>query len=172
MLLAFQRSATRSHRKPAPTTKSICGDSYPRRTRLTRFQMPRRCKTAYAQEVANRLPDQTDFRLTTDFPGSGVDISKFGSNITTAHMTTYGVIINGTNYISGCGTRYGQYAFCGNMRLPSYSTAKSAFASMALMRLGQNMGPVSTTCSSRITSLKLPAPPATGQPSLSTMQRI
>jgi hypothetical protein len=55
-------------------------------------------------------------------------------------MTSYGVVINGTNYVSGCGTRYGQYAYCGSLRLPSYSTAKSAFASVALMRLGQLYG--------------------------------
>jgi len=97
-------------------------------------------KAAYAQEVSNRLPTKPISALATDFPSSGVDVSKFGSNITSAHMTTYGVVINGINYVSGCGTRYGQYAFCGNMRLPSYSTAKSAFASMALMRLGQKYG--------------------------------
>ncbi|MEP7133390.1 MAG: hypothetical protein ABI904_00515 [Chloroflexota bacterium] len=97
-------------------------------------------KAAYAQEVANRLPTKPISALTTDFPSSGVDLAQFGSGVTAAHMTNYGVVINGTNYVSGCGTRYGQYAFCGSMRVPSYSTAKSAFASMALMRLGQKYG--------------------------------
>jgi CubicO group peptidase (beta-lactamase class C family) len=55
-------------------------------------------------------------------------------------MTAYGLVINGINYVSGCQTRYGEYAYCEEMRLPSYSTAKSAFAAIALMRLGQKYG--------------------------------
>jgi len=97
-------------------------------------------KANHATEVANRLPTKPIAELATDFPGSGVNVSTFGSGVTAAHMTYYGVLINGTNYVSGCTTRYGTYAFCGNMRAPSYSTAKSAFASMALMRLGQVYG--------------------------------
>lgn len=97
-------------------------------------------KSNHAAEVTNRLPTKPIADLATDFPSSGVDVSVFGSGVTASHMTTYGVIVNGTNYVSGCGTRYGQYAYCGSMRLPSYSTAKSAFASVALMRLGQLYG--------------------------------
>jgi hypothetical protein len=97
-------------------------------------------RSNHAAEVTNRLPTKPIADLATDFPGSGVDVSAFGSGVTAAHMTSYGVVINGTNYVSGCGTRYGQYAYCGSLRLPSYSTAKSAFASVALMRLGQLYG--------------------------------
>jgi hypothetical protein len=97
-------------------------------------------KSNHATEVANRLPTKPISELATDFPDSGVDVSVFGSGVTAAHMTNYGLVINGTNYVSGCGTRYGQYAYCGSMRVPSYSTAKSAFASVALMRLGQLYG--------------------------------
>lgn len=94
----------------------------------------------HAAEVANRLPTKPIADLANDFPGSGVDVSVFGSGITPAHMTYYGVVVNGTNYVSGCTTRYGAYAFCENLRAPSYSTAKSAFAGIALMRLGQKYG--------------------------------
>jgi len=97
-------------------------------------------KANHATEVGNRLPTKPISALASDFPGSGVDVSQFGSGITAQHMTFYGVIINGTNYVSGCTTRFGTYAFCENMRAPSYSTAKSAFASVALMRLGQKYG--------------------------------
>jgi hypothetical protein len=55
-------------------------------------------------------------------------------------MTAFGLVFNGINYVSGCQTRYGEYAYCENMRLPSYSTAKSAFAAVALMHLGQKYG--------------------------------
>jgi len=67
-------------------------------------------KTNHAAEVDNRLPTKLISALATDFPNSGVRISKFGSGVTPEHMTTYGLVINGTNYASGCGTRYGQYA--------------------------------------------------------------
>jgi CubicO group peptidase (beta-lactamase class C family) len=62
------------------------------------------------------------------------------SGITPEDLTAYGLVINGINYVSGCPTRYGVYAYCESLRLPSYSTAKSAFASIALMRLGQKYG--------------------------------
>ncbi len=97
-------------------------------------------KDNHATEVGNRLPTKSIADLASDYPSSGVNVSVFGSGVTATHMTAYGVYFNGVNYISGCGTRYGQYAYCEQMRLPSYSTAKSAFASMALMRLGQLNG--------------------------------
>lgn len=97
-------------------------------------------KADHATEVGNRLPTKPIADLAVDYPASGVNTSVFGSGVTAAHMTTYGLVFNGVNYISGCGTRYGQYAYCGVMRVPSYSTAKSAMASMSLMRLGQKYG--------------------------------
>ena len=97
-------------------------------------------KANHATEVGNRLPTKPITDLAVDYPSSGVNTSVFGSGVTAAHMTTYGVVFNGVNYVSGCGTRYGQYAYCGVMRVPSYSTAKSAMASMSLMRLGQKYG--------------------------------
>lgn len=97
-------------------------------------------KANHAAEVGNRLPTKPISALATDYPSSGINVSVFGSGITPAHMTYYGVVYNGTNYVSGCTTRYGTYAFCENLRAPSYSTAKSAFAGVALMRLGQKYG--------------------------------
>lgn len=93
----------------------------------------------YAREAASRFPTKPIEQLAVDYPGT--DLSQFGKGITPEHMTVYGFVINGVNYVSGCRTRYGTYAYCDNMRLPSYSTAKSAFASLALMRLGQKYGP-------------------------------
>ncbi|MBL8100263.1 MAG: hypothetical protein JNK81_13860 [Anaerolineales bacterium] len=97
-------------------------------------------KANHATEVGNRLPTKPITALATDYPSSGINVSVFGSGITPAHMTFYGVVYNGTNYVSGCNTRYGTYAFCESMRAASYSTAKSAFAGVALMRLGQKYG--------------------------------
>jgi len=71
---------------------------------------------------------------------SGATLASFSSGITRQHMTSFGLVINGINYVSSCQTRYGEYAYCENMRLPSYSTAKSTFAAVAMMRLGQKYG--------------------------------
>ena len=97
-------------------------------------------KADHAAEAINRLPTKPISALATDFPDSKVNLTRFGSGVTPEHMTAYGLVINGVNYVSGCETRYGQYAYCESMRIPSYSTAKSAFASIALMRLGQKYG--------------------------------
>jgi len=73
--------------------------------------------------------------INTEYPG--IDVNAFGAGVSPEHMTWYGVVVNGVNYIGGCQTRYGTYPFCQSMRAASYSTAKSAFVSIALMRLAQ-----------------------------------
>jgi hypothetical protein len=94
-----------------------------------------------AAEVANRLPTKPLSALTTDFPGSGVNPAALVSDYRYPEdITTYGLLFNGVNYVSGCHTRFGEYAYCSEIRLPSYSTAKSAFNNVAAMRLGQIYG--------------------------------
>ena len=94
----------------------------------------------FATEIGSRLPTKPISALSTDYPSSGVDTSKFGAGITAADMSAYGVLINGVNYTGGCGTRFGTYPICDQIVLPSYSTAKSAFAGTAYLRLAQLYG--------------------------------
>jgi hypothetical protein len=93
-------------------------------------------------EVANRLPVKPLSALTTDFPNSGVVpanmISAYQSQ---QDIATYGLFINGVIYSSGCPTRYGEYAYCGEMRLPTFSVTKSMLNGVAMLRLGQLYGP-------------------------------
>jgi CubicO group peptidase (beta-lactamase class C family) len=96
-------------------------------------------RSAFAQELADRFPTRPIEQLSEDYPG--VDISAFGQGVSPGNMTWYGFVVNGVNYMSGCQTRYGEYPYCESMRAPSYSTAKSAFVSMALMRLAQKYDP-------------------------------
>lgn len=49
--------------------------------------------------------------------------------------TVYGAVLDGIHYRSSCATRHGDYPACESIDLPSYSTAKSIFAAVALMRL-------------------------------------
>jgi hypothetical protein len=93
----------------------------------------------FAAELAARLPIKPIQALAADYPG--VDVSAFGRGVTPAHMSWYGFVVNGVNYLGGCQTRFGAYPYCESMRATSYSTAKSAFVSVALMRLAQKYGP-------------------------------
>ena len=97
-------------------------------------------RNAYATELADRLPTKPISALATDHPASGVDLSAFGSGITPSALSTYGFLYDGVNYVGDCPTRQGAYPFCGQLLLPSYSTAKSAFGGMGLMRLAQKYG--------------------------------
>lgn len=99
-------------------------------------------KENHAAELSHRLPTRPLDALATDVPGGKFDTAVFlRAYEDPKHITTYGLVINGVNYTSGCPTRFGEYAFCNEMRLPSYSIAKSVFAGVALMRLGQLYGP-------------------------------
>jgi hypothetical protein len=95
-------------------------------------------RSNHAAEVTNRLPTKPIADLATDFPGSGVDVSAFGSGVTAAHDQLWGGHQR-HKHVSGCGTRYAQYAHCGSLRLPSYSTG-SPHCQRCLMRLGQLYG--------------------------------
>lgn len=97
-------------------------------------------ESAYATEVADRIPTKPISALSTDYPNAGVDTSKFGSGITASALSTFGVYYNGVNYVGGCQTRQGQYPFCNQMVLPSYSLAKTMFAGVVLMRLSEVYG--------------------------------
>ena len=96
-------------------------------------------KNNFLQELSDRFPSKPIEALETDYPG--IDISAFGSDVSPDAMTWYGFVIDGVNYVGGCQTRYGTYPYCEYMRAPSHSTAKSAFVSVALMRLAQKFDP-------------------------------
>jgi formylglycine-generating enzyme required for sulfatase activity len=93
----------------------------------------------FSAELAARFPTKPIEQLAVDYPG--VDVTAFGRGVSPEHMTWYGLVVGGVNYVGGCRTRFGQYAYCESMRATSYSTAKSAFVSVALMRLAQKYGP-------------------------------
>ena len=94
--------------------------------------------SAYIDELENHFPTKPIAQLAIDYPA--VDASQFGRGLTVANRTLYGLVVNGVNYTSNCNTRYGNYYYCDQMRFPSFSTAKSAFAGVALMRLSQAFG--------------------------------
>lgn len=60
-------------------------------------------------------------------------------------MSVFGLIVDGIHYRSDCFTRHGPFPFCDSLPLPSYSTAKSIMAGIAVMRLEQLFPGVSQT---------------------------
>lgn len=60
---------------------------------------------------------------------------EFGSTeeIDANDMTLYGFIIDRVHYTSRCNTPLGEYPYCNELALPSYSTAKSLVAGLGLM---------------------------------------
>ncbi len=98
-----------------------------------------RVRTDFAAELAARLPTQPLAALAEDYPG--VDVSAFAEGLTPEHLTWHGVVVEGVNYLGDCPTRFGHYPYCESMRASSYSTSKSAFVSVALLRLAQKYGP-------------------------------
>ena len=90
---------------------------------------------AYAIEAAGRLPRRPVTELARDYPGADVSSFAHPDDVKPADLTTWGVVVGGIHYAGGCPTRAGEYPFCEQLELPSYSLAKSAFAALALMRL-------------------------------------
>jgi len=85
---------------------------------------------AYRQNHARRLPERPIAQLAKDYPGidpSGLAIGEANAR------TLYGLVVDGVNYVSSCPTRHGDYSYCDVLPFPSYSTAKSAEAALALM---------------------------------------
>ncbi|MBE9549377.1 MAG: choice-of-anchor D domain-containing protein [Proteobacteria bacterium] len=93
----------------------------------------------YVNEVDRRMPVKPISELSVDYAVFGVDHTQFAIE-QGDDLVTFGVAIDGTHYSGSCGTRYGDYPYCEVMDLPSYSTAKTAFASFALALVSQQNG--------------------------------
>ncbi len=82
---------------------------------------------------------------TSQFPIKSItslgDSSKsFGAEkeVKPMFMSVYGYFDGENHYRGGCSTRWGRYPHCSQMLLPSYSLAKSVYASLALDELEKN----------------------------------
>lgn len=89
----------------------------------------------YADEVDMRMPSKPIAKLSEDYPMANPEAFSAPEEMDQEHLTMYGFVIDGTNYVGGCNTRYGVYPYCDVLVGPSYSTAKSVSAGLGLMRL-------------------------------------
>lgn len=94
-------------------------------------------KTGFEAHRAGRMPTKPLSALATDYPGTGVNVTNIGNDVSASAMTIYGVAYNGVHYVGGCQTREGAYPYCDVLDVPSYSTAKSVNGAYGLMRLQQ-----------------------------------
>ncbi len=88
-------------------------------------------RAADRAERAARLPTRPISEL------SFSDQLASASEVKPETITGFGVVLDGTHYVSDCPTRAGPYPFCDELVLPSYSWAKSIFAGIAAMRMEQ-----------------------------------
>lgn len=81
-------------------------------------------------EEAARIPTKPLSDLAVDYPG--VNLSNYGYAIAPADLNGYSVLVNGTSYMDGCGTRYGSHPYCSEKTIGIYSFTKSIHAFMAV----------------------------------------
>lgn len=86
----------------------------------------------FVQQLKNKAKVYNTDQLKKDHPQ--LDLKKL-MPFSVNQSTTSGVVIKGKHYRLNCETRYGSYPYCKWLALPSYSTAKSIFAGLGLMRL-------------------------------------
>ncbi len=89
---------------------------------------------AFRRERGRRLPVRPMAQLASDFPGA--DPAAF-TPPSVDDVTVYGLVADGVHYRAGCETRHGPYPLCDELHLPSYSTAKSVYAGLGVMRMAR-----------------------------------
>jgi len=98
-------------------------------------------KTETIKRFQNEQQDNLSFepieKLKHLHPQLNLDKLALSSTINSSDMTRFGVIYQGVHYGSNCMTRAGDYPFCQQLVLPSYSTAKSLFSSLAMFTLAE-----------------------------------
>ena len=101
----------------------------------TQLEAAQATASAYHANRRARLPVKPIDQLKRQFPN--IDMSGFGAvaNMNPDNMSVYGFVVDGVHYRGGCDTQFGPYPYCDELLLPSYSTAKSIFAGLAMMRL-------------------------------------
>lgn len=97
---------------------------------------------AYQHERSLRMTSMPLATLADNITGLKLSQLMLQSSIQPAEMSRVGVVYQGVHYVSNCTTRMGDYPFCQQQVLPSYSTAKSVFAGLTMLYLEQRFGDV------------------------------
>jgi hypothetical protein len=89
----------------------------------------------YKKTLTSQIPKQPIINLQKKEELIQLEKISLADKIKPIDMSAYGVLYNGIHYVSRCQTRNGEYPFCDQLILPSYSTAKSIFAGIGLFYL-------------------------------------
>jgi len=89
----------------------------------------------YANEKMRRVRTKPIAMITQQAKNMQPKMLALPSGILPKDMSVYGVLLDNVHYVSECQTRAGNYPFCEQMVLPSYSTAKSLFAAATMFYL-------------------------------------
>lgn len=65
----------------------------------------------------------------------GIDVFQFGYvfEVSLEYMILFGVVVNGINYVGGCGICVGSYFYCENLVVFFYLIVKLVFVGVVLM---------------------------------------
>lgn len=84
-------------------------------------------------EEAARIPTKPLSELAVDFPG--VNLANYAYNIPADQLNGFSVLVDGTNYIDGCTTRYGEHPYCSEKTIGLYSFTKTIHAFLLVAAL-------------------------------------
>lgn len=99
--------------------------------------------TVDVTEQQQHLLDELDALLpVADFDDLAVkhpdiDFAQLDTGLTLSELTARGMVVDNTLYLDACRTRAGQYAFCNNMIMPSFSLAKTLYAGVGLAAMAE-----------------------------------
>ena len=89
----------------------------------------------FQRQQAARLPSQAIATLSTNYPNIEISAFSGAGKIPAEDVSAFGFVIDDIHYRGNCQTREGNYPFCADINLPSYSLAKTLLAGLAAMRL-------------------------------------
>jgi hypothetical protein len=98
--------------------------------------------TQIRSDFADELEGRLELRALSELPAAhpGVDLGALDQGLTLADLSFRALLVGDTLYTDVCRTRFGSYAFCETMLLPSFSVSKTAFVSIATMALVKELG--------------------------------
>lgn len=82
------------------------------------------------KEEAGHFPTKPLTELAIDYPG--VELANYAYAIAPEDLNGYSVLVNGTSYIAGCTTRYGNHPYCSEKTIGLYSFTKSIHGFMVV----------------------------------------
>ncbi len=92
----------------------------------------------HGESVAARQT-RLEVKPLSEMDALGVRTETFLNGLNAEHITAHGVLLDGVHYRGRCMTRDGEFPWCEELVVPSYSIAKSLIAGLAYITLKHNV---------------------------------